>query len=107
MPHASKIVQCEGPDSPHAFDIIPLRPRNGSLDARCHVCKGYGQWNTEIDLISFRSKRAICGFCHGAGWVETGDDPTIVPDIVRTEDGHPKWTTRVASRPVGGSAPSS
>ncbi|MES2055007.1 MAG: hypothetical protein V4564_03635 [Pseudomonadota bacterium] len=93
MPHASDTVQCAGPDSPHAFDNIPLQPRNGALDARCPICKGYGQWNTEIDLVSFRCKRAACGHCLGAGWVETGDDPVTVPDIVLTTDGHPKWTT--------------
>jgi hypothetical protein len=58
MSHASNIVYCSGPDSPHAFDIVPLQPRNGSLDAMCAVCQGHGQWNTEIDLVSFRCKRA-------------------------------------------------
>lgn len=96
MPHASNIVLCAGPDSPHAFDVIPLQPRNGALDARCPICRGYGQWNTEIDLISFRSKRAICDYCHGAGWVETGDDPVSVPDIVLTPEGHAKWIVRDA-----------
>ena len=57
MPHASNIVHCAGPDSPHAFDIVPLQARKGSLDAMCPVCKGRGQWNTEIDLVSFRCKR--------------------------------------------------
>jgi hypothetical protein len=75
MSHASNIVYCDGPDSPHAFDIVPLQPRNGSLDATCPVCKGRGQWNTEIDLVSFRCKGTACGRCHGAGWVETGTDP--------------------------------
>ncbi|TPG13206.1 hypothetical protein [Sphingomonas oligophenolica] len=94
MPHASNIVHCDGPDSPHAFDIIPLRPRNGSLDARCPICHGHGQWNTEIDLVSFRCKRAICDHCYGAGWVETGDDPIGFPDIVTTPEGYPKWIVR-------------
>ena len=75
MPHASAIVECTGPDSPHAFDNVPELPRNGTLDARCTVCRGHGQWNVELDLVSFRCKRAICDHCHGAGWVETGDDP--------------------------------
>ena len=60
MSHASNIVLCDGPDSPHAFDVVPLQPRNGSLDAMCPVCKGRGQWNTEIDLVSFRCKRTAC-----------------------------------------------
>ncbi|WP_244646561.1 hypothetical protein [Sphingomonas sp. CFBP 8760] len=89
--HASNIVHCDGPDSPHAFDIIPLQPRNGSLDAKCPVCRGHGQWNTEIDLVSFRCKRAICDQCHGAGWIETGSDPVARADIVMTPDGYPQW----------------
>ncbi|MGH6614898.1 hypothetical protein [Sphingomonas sp.] len=92
MPHPSDVILCAGPDSPHAFDIVPLQPRNGALDARCPVCKGHGQWNIEIDLVSFRCKRASCGHCLGAGWVETGDDPVMQPDIVLTPDGHPQWT---------------
>ena len=89
--HASNVVQCDGPDSPHAFDIVPLQPRNGTLDAKCPICRGHGQWNTEIDLVSFRCKRAVCDYCHGAGWIETGDDPVGHPDIVMTPDGYPKW----------------
>jgi hypothetical protein len=94
MSHASNIVYCTGPDSPHAFDIVPLQPRNGTLDARCSVCRGYGQWNVEIDLVSFRCKRAICDHCSGAGWVETGSNPVGVPDIVLSADGHPRWIVR-------------
>ena len=97
MPHASNTVRCAGPDRPHAFDIIPLCPRNGSLDARCPICRGYGQWNTEIDLVSFRCKRAICGHCNGAGWVETGDDPVGLPDIVMAPEGYPRWIVRYVS----------
>ncbi|MEN2786665.1 hypothetical protein ACFOKI_01805 [Sphingomonas qilianensis] len=99
MPHASNIVLCDGPDSPHAFDNIPLQIRNGTLDARCPICLGYGQWNTEIDLVSFRCKRAVCAYCHGAGWIETGGDPVAVPDIVLTPEGYPKWVVNyVAER---------
>lgn len=94
MAHASNIVHCDGPDAPHAFDIVPMQPRNGSLDAPCPVCRGRGQWNTEIDLISFRCKRAICDRCAGAGWVETGSDPVGYPDIEMTAAGYPKWVTR-------------
>ncbi|WP_116090763.1 hypothetical protein [Sphingomonas crusticola] len=97
MPHASNIIVCNGPDSPHAFDIIPLQPRNGTLDAECPVCKGYGQWNSEIDLVSFRCKRVICGRCYGAGWVETGSDPIALPDIEVTAEGYPKWVVRYLS----------
>jgi hypothetical protein len=98
MPHGSNIVQCVGPDSEHAFDIVPLQPRNGSLDALCPVCRGHGEWNTEIDLVSFRCKRAICDRCYGAGWVETGNDPIGLPDIELSAEGLPKWTTRYVSR---------
>lgn len=109
MPHASAIVVCTGPDSPHAFDIIPELPRNGALDAKCPVCKGHGQWNTEIDLVSFRCQRAICDRCLGAGWIETGDDLIGIPDIALSPDGHPQWVTRyvhqqgpVETEPNGG-----
>ena len=94
MPHASNIVHCDGPNSPHAFDVVPLQPRNGSLDAMCPVCKGRGQWNTEIDLVSFRCRRMACDRCHGAGWVETGTDPIGLPDIEVSPQGYPRWTIR-------------
>jgi hypothetical protein len=93
MPHASNVVTCDGPDHPHAFDVVPLQPRNGSLDARCPVCRGHGQWNTEIDLVSFRCRRAICPRCLGAGWVETGTDPVVIPDIELAPEGYPHWVT--------------
>ena len=96
--HASHVVHCDGPDDPHAFDLVPLQPRNGTLDAMCPICAGHGQWNAEIDLVSFRCKRAICGHCYGAGWVETGEDPVGVPDVVMAPDGHPKWVTRFVER---------
>jgi hypothetical protein len=105
MPHASNIVLCAGPESPHAFDIIPLQPRNGALDARCPVCRGHGQWNVEIDLVSFRCKRAICERCHGAGWIETGQDPVGHPDIVMTPEGYPKWVVRSGPSPTVEEAP--
>ncbi|MGK6323157.1 hypothetical protein ACMGDM_08720 [Sphingomonas sp. DT-51] len=91
MPHPSHVVRCAGPDAPHALDLVPLQPRNGALDARCPVCHGHGQWNVEIDLVSFRCQRAICPHCLGAGWVETGDDPIGHPDIVMSPEGYPKW----------------
>ncbi|RYG29262.1 MAG: hypothetical protein EON93_17010 [Burkholderiales bacterium] len=94
MAHASNIVYPAGPNSPHAFENIPLHPRNGMLDERCPLCKGHGQWNAQIDLVSFRCKREICGFCNGEGWIETGTDPIAVPDIVMSPEGHPKWTIR-------------
>jgi hypothetical protein len=98
MRHASNLVHPAGPDAPHAFDIIPLKPRNGALDARCPVCRGHGEWNSEIDLVSFRCKRAICDRCHGAGWVETGSDPVALPDIELSPEGHPQWVTRYIPR---------
>jgi hypothetical protein len=94
MPHASDIVYPSGPDSPHAFDNVPLQPRSGRLDAPCPLCKGHGQWNSEIDLVSFRCTRVICNHCLGEGWVETGSDPIAVFDIVMTPEGHPQWITR-------------
>ncbi|SFS11907.1 hypothetical protein [Sphingomonas jatrophae] len=94
MSHGSNIVHCDGPDCPHAFDVMPIQPRNGSLDALCPKCHGHGGWNKEIDLVSFRCKRAICDRCLGAGWVETGSDPVGLPDIEAGPDGAPRWTTR-------------
>ena len=94
MPEASNTVRCAGPDSPHAFDNVPLLPRNGTLDARCPICRGHGQWNTVIDLVSFRCTRAVCDPCYGAGWVETGDDPVGLPDIVLAPEGYPTWIVR-------------
>jgi len=94
MAHASNIVLCTGPEDPYALFNISLVPRNGALDARCPVCHGHGQWNAEIDLVSMRSKRAICDNCYGAGWVETGNDARAVPDIVMTPEGYPKWIIR-------------
>jgi hypothetical protein len=98
MPHASKVVHCDGPDSPHAFDIVPLQPRNGTLDALCPKCHGHGAWNAEIDLVSFRCRRAICDRCNGAGWIETGHDPVAVPDIELWPSGEPRWITRYVAR---------
>lgn len=98
MPHASNIVRCDGPDCAHAFDIIPLKPRNGALDARCPICRGHGEWNVEIDLVSFRCRRAICERCLGAGWIETGDDPVGFPDIELDADGHAKWVVNYVPR---------
>jgi len=98
MAHATKMRFCAGPDSPHAFDNVGLQPRNGSLDARCPLCRGHGQWNVEIDLVSFRCKRAICGRCLGAGWVETGSDPIALADIELSPDGDPMWVTRYVPR---------
>jgi len=95
MAHASNIVFCQGPEDPHAFDIVPLAPRKGSLDAPCQTCRGHGQWNREIDLVSFRCKREICDVCLGSGWIETGDDAREVPDIIMTLEGYPRWITRV------------
>jgi hypothetical protein len=60
----------------------------------CPVCKGRGQWNTEIDLVSFRCKRTGCDRCFGAGWVETGTDPIGFPDIVMSPEGRAQWTVR-------------
>jgi len=98
VPHASNIVHCAGPDDSHAFDNVPICARNGMLDAKCPVCRGHGQWNVEIDLVSFRCKRAICDRCGGAGWIETGGDPVAVADIVMAPEGLPKWIVRLEPR---------
>ncbi|WP_010160658.1 hypothetical protein [Sphingomonas sp. PAMC 26617] len=98
MAHASNIVECAGPDSPYAFENVPLQPRNGALDAKCPICHGFGQWNSQIDLVSFRCVRAICDECHGAGWVETGTDPVALPDIVMAPEGYPKWIVRYVAQ---------
>ena len=73
---------------------LPHSRRPRVTPARCPICRGYGQWNTEIDLVSFRCKRAVCDYCHGAGWIETGDDPVGLPDIVLTPEGYPQWVIR-------------
>jgi hypothetical protein len=94
MGHASDIVLCSGPDAPHAFDNVPLIARNGALDAVCPTCRQHGQWNGEIDLVSFRCKRVICDACWGMGWIETGDDAPAVWDIKLDANGQPQWFTR-------------
>lgn len=92
--HQSLVHKCDGPNDQHAFDIIPECPRTGNLDVVCPTCKGHGQWNSEIDLISMRSKRIICGHCDGLGWIETGADLIAVPDIILSPSGYPMWITR-------------
>jgi len=72
MPHASTVMYRDGPESPRAFDRVPLQPRNGALDALCPECHGDGGWNTEIDLASLRCRRANCDRCDRAGWAESG-----------------------------------
>jgi hypothetical protein len=93
--HEKRIVHCSGPNESHAFDGIPVQPRHGDLDARCPVCAGYGQWNSEIDLASHRSKRQVCEKCDGRGWIETGDDLVPSHDIEMSAEGYPKWVTRL------------
>lgn len=93
--HPGNIVYPAGPDDKHAFDNIPLLSQDGALDVPCPVCKQHGQWNGEIDLVSFRCKRVICDTCLGSGWIETGDDAREVPDIIMTPEGYPKWILRV------------
>lgn len=95
MSHERRIISCAGPGDLHAFDGIPGQPKQGDLDACCPLCSGYGQWNSEIDLISHRSKRHICPKCDGRGWIETGDDLVPTNDIVMSADGYPQWVTRL------------
>jgi len=87
-------LTCSGPHDPHAFDGIPVRHRTGDLDRVCPVCSGHGQWNTEYDLISQRSKRHICAKCDGRGWIETGDDMVPSHDIEMSPDGYPRWVLK-------------
>ncbi len=95
MSHPTRIVHPTGPQDAHALDGISMRPRTGDLDARCPVCAGYGQWNSQIDLISQRSIRHCCPKCDGRGWIETGDDPVPSHDIGLSPEGHPIWTVRL------------
>lgn len=95
MPHETRIVHCSGPRDPHALDGISIRPRTGDLDTVCPVCTGFGQWNTQIDLVSQRSIRHSCPKCDGRGWIETGDDLVPSHDIVRSPEGHPTWVVRL------------
>ena len=95
MSHASRIVQCTGPQDPHAFDGISVRYRTGDLDKICPVCAGYGQWNAQIDLVSQRSIREPCPKCDGRGWIETGEDLVPSNETVMTPEGHPKWQVRL------------
>jgi DnaJ-class molecular chaperone len=93
--HEKRIVTCTGPQDSHALHGIPVQPRSGDLDVRCPVCAGYGQWNSEIDLVSHRSKRCICAKCDGRGWIETGDDLVPSHDIEMSAEGYPMWVTRL------------
>ena len=95
MSHTPRLVHPAGPGDPHAFDGIPVQHRSGQLDRVCPVCHGHGQWNTEFDLTSQRSKRHICDKCDGRGWIETGDDQVPSPDIGPDEHGRPRWFTRL------------
>jgi len=94
MPHEERIVTCSAPGDPHALDGIPVQPRTGDLDRQCPKCLGRGQWNSEIDLVSQRSKRCVCDKCDGRGWIETGDDPVPSDDIAKSPDGYPQWMVR-------------
>lgn len=95
MSHPSAIVHCTGPHDPHALDGISPRPRTGDLDVRCPVCGGYGQWNSQIDLVSQRSIRVPCPKCDGRGWIETGADMVPSHDIALSPDGKPMWVVRL------------
>ncbi len=96
--HQSFIHTCSGPEDEHAYDVIPVCARTGNLDKQCPTCHGHGQWNGEIDLVSFRSKRVICGHCDGSGWIETGDDLVAHHDIILSPEGKPKWILRYAPK---------
>jgi hypothetical protein len=93
--HEKRIFHCTGPQDPHALHGISALPRQGDLDALCGTCAGHGQWNSEIDLSSQRSKRHICVTCDGRGWIETGDDLVSAHDIEMSAEGYPIWVTRL------------
>ena len=93
MSNRGPLLICQGPDDAHALDDIPIRPREGKLDAICPTCHGRGQWNREL-YGQGRTIRHACDHCLGLGWLETGDDAIPVPDIVLGPHGHPKWITR-------------
>jgi hypothetical protein len=93
--HERRIFHCSGPHEPHALHGISVQPRSGDLDAQCPKCVGYGQWNSEIDLVSQRSKRCVCDKCDGRGWIETGDDMVPSHDIAMSPEGYPIWVTRL------------
>ena len=95
MTHPTNIIYCTGPHDPHALDGITRRHRTGDLDVRCPVCDGYGQWNSQIDLVSQRSIRVACPKCDGRGWIETGADMVPSADITLSPQGHARWFTRL------------
>ncbi len=93
--HEKRIVHCAGPGDRHAFDNIPRLPRQGELDEPCPECLTHGQWNSQIDLSSFRCVRVICDRCDGRGWIETGEDMVPSPDTELSPEGYPRWVTRL------------
>ena len=95
MSHAPRIILCFGPQEDHALDGITCLPRTGLLDLRCPLCAGYGQWNSQIDLVSQRSIRHCCPKCDGRGWIETGDDLVPSHDIAMSPEGYPGWVVRL------------
>ncbi len=95
MSHEKRIVTCSGPQDNHALHGISALPRKGDLDAMCPVCAGHGQWNSEIDLASQRSKRQFCGKCDGRGWIETSGDLVPSHEVEMSPEGYPRWTTRL------------
>ena len=95
MSHVQRIVHCTGPHDRHALHGISAIPRAGDLDALCPICAGYGQWNSQIDLVSQRSIRVCCPKCDGRGWIETGDDLVPSNDIAMSPEGHPGWVVRL------------
>jgi hypothetical protein len=107
MSQHDAILTCRGPADAHALDDIPVRPREGNLDAICPTCQGRGQWNRSI-YGQGRVVREGCDHCMGLGWLETGEDAIPIPDIVLGPGGHPRWITRmvpplVQTRPNQGS----
>jgi hypothetical protein len=93
--HEKRIVTCSGPLDDHALHGISARPRSGDLDVLCPVCAGHGQWNSEIDLASQRSKRQFCNKCDGRGWIETGEDLVPSHAVEMSPEGYPQWVTRL------------
>jgi DnaJ-class molecular chaperone len=67
-----------------------MRPKCATSE--CSSCEGHGQFNSMIDLHSFRSIRGICDQCDGTGYLV--DDKKIIQTIIYTN--YPKWVQRIS-----------
>ena len=65
------------PDATNFQDISIKERRQCHLKAHevveCPVCKGYGEWNLQLDAYGEgKHFQASCFQCNGWGWVERG-----------------------------------